>query len=225
MTAENQPMAPGASENPAPDPGEKPDPKPAFDEAAFKAGYGKGAERGRKEGSTFILEKLGLPSDLDEAVARLEEMSRPADQDPKIQDLARAAKKYETELKQLQQRTEVLQRQADEARREKIRTTAARNGIGLDQTDAFLAMYGDQISMSETGSLEVITDVEGSKVAGVVQVEDFVKEILKKRPWLAAPTAHSGSGYSPSGSPSESTANPIAAGYDRRTLAERLRGK
>lgn len=231
--AENQPTATGASPNPeGQDPSPRSDPKPAFDEGAFKAGFGKGAERGRREGAAAILESLGLPPDPDEARAALESLKIPktkgdqADrgetQDPRITELAKVAKKYEGELVELRRRSEILERQADEARREKIRTVATRSGVGVDQSDALLALYGDRISMDESGVLQVISEVAGEQVSGVVKVEDFIGEILKERPWLAAPRSTGGSGFSVT-SGSAPAAQSAMKSFDSRPLRERLK--
>lgn len=230
-----QPTAnPGASDNPGDgqDPSQRSDPRPAFDEAAFRKGFGKGAEKGRQEGASAILESLGLPSDPGEAKAYLESLQptqsepQPDQQqraDPRVQELAKAAKKYETELAEMRKRSEILERQADEARREKIRSNAVKLGVGHDQTDALLALYGDQITMSENGDLEVVSEVAGERVAGVTSLDDFIGEILKARPWLAAPRSSGGSGFeAKSPSDPDRPANPL---FDSRPLGERIRGR
>lgn len=230
-----QPMAdPGASENPGDgsDQGQRSDPRPAFDEGAFKAGFGKGAEKGRREGAAAILENLGLPGDPNEAKSVIEQMKttqQPAasgqqeQRDHRINELAKTIKQYETKIQTMTERSEILERQADEARREKIRSAAAKHGVGQDQTDAVIAMYGDQITMNEKGELEVLSEVAGEKVSGVTSVGDFMSQILEARPWMAAPRATAGSGFSAKSTDSSAKERPVQL-FDSRPLAERIRG-
>ena len=172
----------------------------------------------------MVLENLGLPADLEEAKAHISSLSQSrGEPDPKLAEMARAAKKYETELNQIRGQFETLKRQADEARREKIRVNAHRVGIGPDQADALVAMYGDSFTMNESGELEVVTAVEGTKVTGVVKVADFLQEITTKHPWMVASKATAGSGYSTSARDPKPLPR-AAVNYDERPLWERLKG-
>jgi hypothetical protein len=204
----------------------------------FKDGYGKGADKGRKEGELKTLKLLGLPLDIDEAHAYLgsvaTQQKTEAEQQIDIREtneyrsLASEHQKAAKRLEQYEKQLEVFQRQADEARLEKLRNAALRHGVGDGQVEALVALYGNQVRLSEDGALEVLSKMpDGSLAAAGKPVNDWLDEATKANPWLLAPKQSTGGAGSSLGSTKSSAPRKVEgdAYYDPRPFSERMRGK
>ena len=157
--------------------------------------------RGIQEGHKRTLQKLGLGDDLDAALESLEQLRAAQAGEQEGQDgganvadseefrtLAKEHLAASKELDSLRKQNERLTKQADEARVEKLRAAAMAKGVGPgQQVEAFVRLFGDRVKFNDERSLEVISDFDGSRVSGVVSLEDFLDETLKEHEFLLAP--------------------------------------
>jgi hypothetical protein len=155
----------------------------------FKAGYGKGAEKGRREGAQEVLEALGFP-DLDAAVQwKTSEESKGTNgtdvtQAKEYRELAAQHHKISRDHERLSKEIETLRRQADEARLEKLRNLGLAKGVGSGaQLEAFVAMFGARVRFDGDRALEVL-DADGHPAGQ--PVEAWVDEILTQNRFLLA---------------------------------------
>lgn len=162
-------------------------------DARFKAGYGKGAEKGRTEGLTSALEALGFVN-LDEAVEHVtnwrEQGDKPAvdvKQTPEYRELAKTHHSIAQKFDALSAEVTSLRAQADEARLDKLRAVALAKGVGQGgQLDAFVRMVGDRIQFDEQRKLRVMEQVDGTTFASDTSVEQWVEAFVLDNKFLLA---------------------------------------
>lgn len=172
----------------------------------FRAGYGKGAEKGRREGQQSVLEELGYQS-LDDLRAALQpsQSDKAADitNHPQYRDALSSAAKLERKTKDLEQQMTALVKRADQARLDKLRAAALAAGVGAGrQLDAFVAMFGDRVAIGDDMQLEVNATVNGTTIPTGQSIEQWLSETLAEARFLLAPDRQRGAG---------SRAEPLAA--------------
>lgn len=198
----------------------------------FRTGYGKGAEKGRREGQELVLKALGLPVDVEAARAALDGWRQQSEQHQQAQPIAQETQEYRAlatqfreqkqELEALRSKLGPLEKRADEARLEKLRGAARRKGVGEGQLEALVAMHGSRVRLGDDGSLEVLSPMpDGSMVAAGQAIDSFLGEVVEANPWLLAPQQPRGGGSSMGGVVGASRGGPSADMVDRRPLSER----
>ncbi len=202
----------------------------------FTAGYGKGADKGRREGAELALKALGLPTDIDAAKAAIEQRqaqsTTPAEpvQAPDIREtqeyraLATEHRTVSQQFDELKERFGPLERRADEARLEKFKGAARSKGVGEGQLSALVAMHGKRVRLDDDGELEVLSAMpDGSMVAAGQTIESYLDDLVEENSWLLAPQQPQGAGSGLQGVVASSSGGSPVAGFDRRPLSERLK--
>ena len=204
--------------DPAPTSG---DSTPKIDDFSLRIGFGKGAEKGRKEGVTIALQALGLGDlSLEEAKAKLAKPA-PAPQGggnvretDEYRSLASEHLMASEKLKAANERLSILEARADVARVEKLRAAALSKGVGPGkQIEAFLALHGDIVRFGQDRELEVLSKMpDGSMVAAGKKVDSWLDEVLKENPFLLKTEGRGGAG---------SNLQPVGGGPKRSLFGPR----
>jgi hypothetical protein len=161
----------------------------------FRAGYGKGAERGRKEGQQAILQELGFGS-LDEARSHLQRATEDdGSQQAQFKDAMAQVGKLDRANKELQKQLDGLSKRADQARVDKLRAAALGAGVGPGrQLDAFVALHGESVVISDDMGLEVVKRINGTVVPTGQAVDDWLADVLADARFLLKPDSQRGAG-------------------------------
>ena len=171
-------------------------------EARFKAGYGKGADKGRAEGQQAVLDAAGFAS-VDDLLSHLEE-SRGSAEDaspvdvkttPEYRDAQRSLAKQSRALEEAAERMKVLEARADEARLDKLRAIALSKGVGEGgQLEAFVQMFSSQVRFDDSLALEVVEHVNGEAIPSGKTLDAWADEVLASNRFLLAPEKSRGGG-------------------------------
>lgn len=188
----------GAAQTPGHGDSAPPSQSPTLDlskqlDARFKAGYGKGAEKGRAEGAQALLEALGFAS-MDEAaehVTRWREQGDKPTVDIRQTDEYRALTKEHHSLKskheEIAKQLDVYRKQADEARLDKLRATALAKGVGRGgQLEAFVRMFGEKVQFDDSRQLRVVESVDGTSFHSDTPIDAWVESVLQEHKYLVA---------------------------------------
>lgn len=197
VSAGGSAQRPGHEDSAPPSQSPTPDVAKQLD-AKFRLGFGKGAERGRTEGAQARdaqwLEALGFTS-FDEAVehvGRWREQGEKPQVDIRQTDEYRSLTKEHHSLKAKYEETskslDVLRKQADEARLDKLRATALSKGVGRGgQLDAFVRMFGDRVAFDDSRALRVVESApDGTQFHSDTPVESWVESVLQENKFLLA---------------------------------------
>jgi hypothetical protein len=201
----------------------------------FDKGFGRGADRGRKDRDkewAGVLAEHGLPGNIDELRDALESRQQPpaegqppadVEQSPQYQELAKKFLKLERTSTEASKELETMRVRADQARLDKFARAAMAQGVSKEALEYFVPLHQANVRMTEEGKLVVLRDVNGTKVESEDTVEDYIKAIVDESKFLTTPGGKGGAGSQVT-SVTDRRSPPrgdVPPGVDVRPFAER----